>query len=281
MNAKETREVEQDLAALLADLQTQHHIVPDSLLVYMRQNMFVTGGPLRYFFVGTTSDRSITGDMISVSRYTCLFLKRQIHTPVSVAEVVSPDANQIAALLEISASLPLPPAKTEKRPRDIDEGICGLFLFRSSTWRQIENANCNDPANEPTNIASEISRISDIHLMGFTNVAGFMTYLANVISHIPHFQNWPGPRRDMDTEWAFMGLGFGLNLTEAQGGDPAKITRCRELLAHAVTAFRRRDVESGKRSLIEIQKMVASLDLASSNPPALTCSLLREVGLRC
>lgn len=103
---------------------------------------------------------------------------------------------------------------------------------------------------------------NDPAYFGFTDLHGFKDFLVSVIVDAPDEfseMDWLAPEDQMNLERAFVGLRYGLNLTEQEKGASDVVTQCRALVEQAYAAYRAGDDMQGQRKLEEIEKLLKKI----------------------
>jgi hypothetical protein len=267
----------EDLAYLVEDLDKRHQITASRLIVSMGQNMFAMGGPLRYAFLGRDEASVFVGESHAWFVAKWVFGKRRVRTSTSVARLAPED--KPAALWEMATEDMRGVAWKAPDRRMVDAGWHGLFDFDEARWQSVDDA---PMARVDRRRSGFIAHLACLHLMGFRTIGGFKGFLSDVISYAPRFVEIPGPRKDMDGEWAIMALRFGLNIVESVTGANPELKRCRGLLEEAGRAIDAGKVEVGRSRLKVLRDEIEQMNLADDRGPAalFDAELVKGIGLR-
>src|SRR5690348_12326245 len=87
---------------------------------------------------------------------------------------------------------------------------------------------------------------------GFTDLHSFKDDVVYVLCCAPGVfppEDWRSPEEQMNLERAFVGLRYGLDLTEQEKGASGLVTQCRALVEQAYAAYRAGDDMEGQRKL--------------------------------
>lgn len=96
----------------------------------------------------------------------------------------------------------------------------------------------------------------------FHDLPSFEDFVVLVLSCAPDMfppEDWRPPEDQMNLERAFVGLRYGLDLTEQEKGMSDVVTQCRVLVEQAYAAYRDGNDMEGQRKLEEVEKLLKKI----------------------
>lgn len=103
---------------------------------------------------------------------------------------------------------------------------------------------------------------NDARYFGFTDLHSFKDFVGYVLLCAPDLfppEDWLKPEEQMNLDRAFVGLRYGLDLSETEKGASDTIAQCRQLVEESYAEYRAgRDAE-GQRKLEEVDKLLSEI----------------------